>query len=67
MNWISIKEELPKEDESVLVWAKGDWHVAVYEWCHYTGQMKFEMPLATYSFEASHKDATHWARVEELK
>lgn len=67
MKWISINEDLPNEDEAVLVWANGDWHYSIYEWSHYTRVMEFKLPLSVYASDASHKDVTHWSRVEGPK
>ena len=63
MNWIDIKDELPTEDEVLLVWAQGFWHYAIYQRVS-PSSFEFDIPMSLYIDEPTHKDVTHWARVE---
>lgn len=55
MNWISVKERMPKDEEKVLIFADGEIHLMTYNanWQDFTGiedcfeesKIKHWMPL----------------------
>ena len=57
MNWISVKEKQPEEEEFVLVWLDCDFisigYVREGEWC-------FQTEIVWFSVDANEGEVTHW-------
>lgn len=73
MNWISVKDELPKQNEKILAYipsGEPDFDSDIYITCYYSENDEFT-PRKFSCYEHFHcyveADVTHWIKLERPK